>query len=543
MLFLQGVTYYHPNKDLLFQDIHFAVERRSKIALIGNNGAGKSTLLRLMAGELQPSGGRIRAEGKSFYVAQLYDRFNGLTVAGVLGIAEKLKALNEILAGNVTGANLELLDDDWEMEDRCRQAFRAWNLDGLRLDQPMDTLSGGEKTKVFLAGIAICRPDIVLLDEPSNHLDAASRTLLYEYIRSTTDALVVVSHDRTLLNLLPVVCELSKRGIAVYGGNYDLYAEQKRIESDAREQELKGREKELRKAKVTARESLERQQKLDARGKAKQEKAGLPTIAMKTFRNNAEKSTARMQDVHTEKMAALARDLDQLRKELPDPGKMKINFDDSSLHTGKVLITAADINFAYGGKAIWREALTFQIRSGERVAIKGDNGVGKTTLINGILGNLQPANGHIDRAGMSAVYVDQQYSLIDNQLTVLEQVQQDNSGALQDHEIKIRLTRFLFSKEDWDKPCAVLSGGEKMRLILCALTVRHQAPDLIVLDEPTNNLDIQNLGILTAAVNDYQGTILVVSHDAIFLEEIGIGREMVLDMGSDSAADPDMGSD
>ncbi|KAA2240351.1 ABC-F family ATP-binding cassette domain-containing protein [Chitinophaga agrisoli] len=528
MLLLQGVAYTHPNKDLLFSDIQLTVNRQDKIALIGNNGAGKSTLLRIMAGELAPGSGLIKADITPYYVPQLFGQFNGYTVAQALRVADKIQALKEILEGHVTDANMTLLDDDWGIEERCQEAFVHWQLEGVALTQPVSALSGGQKTKVFLAGILIHRPEMVLLDEPSNHLDAASREILYNYIQFTTNTLVVVSHDRTLLNLLTTVYELSKRGVTVYGGNYDFYAEQKLIASDALNQDLKSKEKALRKAKETEREAAERQQKLDARGKKKQEKAGLPTISMNTFRNNAEKSTARMKGVHAEKVDTIWQELNQLRKELPDMDKMKMGFDNSSLHKGKILVTAKEINFGYNDALLWQQPLSFQITSGDRIAIKGRNGAGKTTLIRMILGELQPGAGTLERAAVRSIYIDQDYSLINNQLSVYEQAQQYNSGALQEHEIKTRLNRFLFTKEYWDKPCSALSGGEKMRLMLCVLTIGNQAPDMIIFDEPTNNLDIQNIEILTAAVNEYEGTLLVISHDAYFLKEIGVEEEICL---------------
>ncbi|GAA3920629.1 ATP-binding cassette domain-containing protein [Chitinophaga oryziterrae] len=529
MLILQGITYLHPNRDLLFTDINLSINKQDKIALIGNNGVGKSTLLKILAGNLQPSHGLVKADSTPYYVPQIFGQFNDHSIAQSLRIAGKLNALREILDGNVTDENLTLLDDDWAIEERCKEAFAHWQLNGSDLDQKMGTLSGGQKTKVFLAGIHIHQPDIVLLDEPSNHLDTLSRNMLYDYINSTTNTLVVVSHDRTLLNLLNTVYELSKRGITIYGGNYDFYAEQKMIESDALNQDLKSKEKALRKAKETERESLERQQKLDARGKKKQEKAGLPTISMNTLRNNAEKSTSRLKGVHDEKVTSIADELNQLRKELPDMDKMKMDFDNSALHNGKILITAKDVNIGYDDQLLWKQALSFQIRSGERIVVKGVNGSGKTTLIKMMLGELQPRSGTIERAVVKAIYIDQDYSLIDNTRSVYEQAQQFNSGALQEHEIKIRLNRFLFTKEYWDKPCETLSGGEKMRLILCCLTISNQAPDIIVLDEPTNNLDIQNIEILTAAINQCKGTLLVVSHDEYFLKQIQVNGLIVVE--------------
>ena len=177
---------------------------------------------------------------------------------------------------------------------------------------------------------------------------------------------------------------------------------------------------------------------------------------------------------------------------------------------------------------LWRKTLDFNITSGERIALKGLNGSGKTTLINIVLGKIVPKTGMVHRADHQAVYIDQEYSLIDPQLKVYGQAQQFNHSGLQEHEIKIRLNRFLFTKEYWDKPCSALSGGEKMRLMLCCLTISNRAPDMIILDEPTNNLDIQNMEILTAAINEYSGTLLVVSHDEYFLEQANIARTIDL---------------
>jgi len=522
MLTLQNITYGYPGKDTLFDNINFTIGRQDKAALVGNNGTGKSTILRIMAGILQPASGSVRTETKPYYIPQHYGQFSHMTIAAALGVEERLHALKEILGGNVTEENMSALADDWNIEERCHEALTQWGFKAEDLFCRMDKLSGGEKTKVFLAGIAIHRPQIVLMDEPSNHLDSSSREMLYSYIKTTGNALVIVSHDRTLLNLLSTVYELNRQGITAYGGNYDFYAGQKEIAAQALTEDLKEKEKALRKAKETEREAMERQQKLDARGKKKQEKAGLPTIVMNGLRNNAEKSTARMKDVHAEKTGSIAEELSRLRRELPDKDKMKIGFDDSSLHKGKILVTAKDINFSYNNRQLWNTPLNFVISSGQRIAIKGGNGSGKTTLVRLMLGELKPAEGELQAAAEKVVYIDQDYSLVDNRLNVYGQAQQFNTAHLQEHEVKSRLTHFLFTSGDWDKSTSVLSGGEKMRLLLCCITLSDKAPDMIILDEPTNNLDIQNIEILTAAVKDYKGTLIVISHDAYFLEEVNV---------------------
>lgn len=524
MLYLQSISYIHPDKDLLFENISFSINNSEKIALIGNNGVGKSTLLKIIAGNLQASEGQLKAETKPYYIPQIFGQFNHLTVSQALGIEKKLDALKEILNGNMSAENYALLDDDWAIEDRCNQALEYWQLNNLDLEQKMEFLSGGQKTKVFLAGISIHQPELVLMDEPSNHLDIAGRQLLYDFIQSSKSTMIVVSHDRRLLNLLASIYELSKRGIVVYGGNYDFYAQQKQIENNALSQDIQSKEKALRKAKEKERDIIERQQKLDSRGKKKQTKAGMGKAMMDKMKNDAQNSSAKQKNVHAEKIGGISQGLHELRSSVAEIDKMKFGFDNSALHKGKILLTATNINYGHSSKLLWTENLNLQIISGERIVLKGLNGSGKTTLIKLILGSFEPQTGTIYRADNKAVYIDQDYSLINSSLSIYEQAQEFNTTALQEHEIKIRLNRFLFSRENWDKPCASLSGGERMRLMICCLTISNQSPDMIILDEPTNNLDIQNIEILTAAINEYQGTLLVVSHDESFLEQIKIER-------------------
>jgi ATPase subunit of ABC transporter with duplicated ATPase domains len=528
MLFVETISYKHPNKEVLFARIQLSLQAQEKTALIGNNGAGKSTLLKIISGVLLPTSGNVRTLAPPYLVPQVFGQYNHLTVAEALGVSAKIKALHAILKGDVHADNFAVLNDDWTIEERCAEAFLHWSLSDISLTRPMALLSGGQKVKVFLAGITLFEPRLVLLDEPTNHLDAQTRQLVYDWIQSTNSAVLVVSHDRKLLNLSDSVCELSNRGIKRYGGNYDFYQTQKQAEREALQQDIIHAEKTLRKAKIKERETVERQQKLNARGKGKHEKEGVARIMMNTLRNKAERSTAKLKDVHAEKIGGLTEDLTKLRSTLPGIEQMKFGFEPSQLHQGKVLVEAVDIQFAYPTTILWQQPLSFKLHSGERVALKGANGSGKTTLIQLILGTLQPQQGTLQRALFRSVYIDQEYSLLNPLLSVYEQTQQFNQSGLLEADIKTRLNRFLFTKDFWDKSCASLSGGERLRLLLCCLTITVHAPDLIVLDEPTNNLDLQNLNILTTAINQYAGTLVVVSHDERFLEEVGVNRNISL---------------
>ena len=530
MLNLHHVSYTHPNKDLLFSDINLTIGAHEKVALTGTNGIGKSTLLKIIAGALKPSDGHLDLafKDKPYYIPQMFGQYNHLTVAQALGIDKKLNAFNEILNGNASAQNFELLGEDWTIEERCKDALLHWKLDDLDLNQTMSTLSGGEKTKALLAGIAMHQPDLVLMDEPSNHLDMAGRQLLYAFIKDTKCAVAVVSHDRKLLNLLSTIYELNNHGIKMYSGNYDSYLAQKQIEQNALSHNIHSKERELRKAREKERETMERMQKLDTRGKGKQEKAGVAKIMMNTLRNKAENSTSKIKSAHAEKIGDISKELNDLRINHTDIGKMKVGFDNSGLHKGKKLFLAENINFSYA-IPLWKKDLNLEIISGERIALKGGNGSGKTTLTRIVTGAVEPTRGTVKRSINNSVYVDQEYSLINNKLTVYEQAENYNSSGLEQHDIKMRLNRFLFRQADWNKACGVLSGGERMRLMLCCLTIGNQAPDIIILDEPTNNLDIQNIEILTAAINEYRGTLLIISHDETFLDEINIERTILIE--------------
>ncbi len=514
------LTYTHPDKEALFHDISFSVEKGDKVAIVGNNGVGKSTLLKVIAGESFPSSGEVILSGQPYYVPQHFGQYSRLTIAQALKIDRKLDALHAILAGDASAENFTILDDDWTIEERALGALSLWGLDYVALSQPMESLSGGEKTRVFLSGIAVHDPQIILMDEPTNHLDFAVRDKLYNLIESSGATIVVVSHDRILLSKLSSIYELRKDEIVYYPGNYEFYKEQKEIEINSLQARLEDKEKELRLARKTAREAAERKQKHEVRGKKQNIKKGVGKMAMDTLQDKAEKSASKLKDVHRGKMDSIAGDIAGLQAAIPDLKAMKTDFGESSLHTGKILVSAKDVNYAYGDKPLWNKPLNFTIKSGDRIAIKGNNGSGKTTLLKLVTGKLLPTEGAMVRADFSYVYLDQEYSIIDDRLTVFEQAEQFAHGMC-DYEIKSILNRFLFTHDMWDKQCSRLSGGEKMKLALCCLMLSADTPDMFILDEPTNNIDIQNIGILTATVRDYKGTVVVVSHDGYFVDEIG----------------------
>ena len=539
---IQQISYIHPDKEVLFSDLNFAISKGQKLGLVGNNGCGKSTLLQIIAGQLSPSSGVIVRPDDLYYIPQHFGQYDSLTIAQALRIERKQQALHAILSGDASNENFVILDDDWNIEERSIAALDLWGLGQFTLSYPMNLLSGGEKTRVFLAGMDIHHPSVVLMDEPTNHLDSSGRQRLYDWVEKCHSTLLVVSHDRTLLNLLPEICELEKHQINYYGGNYEFYKEQKTLMQEALQQRIEEKEKALRIARKVARETVERRDKQNVRGEKNNIKKGVPRIVLNALQGKSEKSTSKLNSTHQEKAEKLTGERNQLRSSLSPTATLKTDFNSSSLHTGKILVTAKEINFGYHPNSdssdiqdnndfkqqLWQTPISFQLKSGDRLRIEGANGSGKTTLLKLITGQLQPQKGNLTRMEFTYVYLNQEYSIIDDRNSILEQAYAFNNRNLPEHEIKIILNRYLFPASEWDKSCRKLSGGEKMRLAFCCLMISNNTPDMFILDEPTNNLDIQSIEIITATIKNYTGTVIAISHDDYFIQEIGIEQRILL---------------
>ena len=539
---IQQISYIHPDKEVLFSDLNFAISKGQKLGLVGNNGCGKSTLLQIIAGQLSPSSGVIVRPDDLYYIPQHFGQYDSLTIAQALRIERKQQALHAILSGDASNENFVVLDDDWNIEERSIAALDLWGLGQFTLSYPMNLLSGGEKTRVFLAGMDIHHPSVILMDEPTNHLDSSGRQRLYDWVEKCRSTLLVVSHDRTLLNLLPEICELEKHQINYYGGNYEFYKEQKTLMQEALQQRIEEKEKALRIARKVARETAERRDKQNVRGEKNNIKKGVPRIVLNALQGKSEKSTSKLNSTHQEKAEKLTGERNQLRSSLSPTAILKTDFNSSSLHTGKILVTAKEINFGYHPNSdsndiqdnndfkqqLWQTPISFQLKSGDRLRIEGVNGSGKTTLLKLITGQLQPQEGNLTRMEFTYVYLNQEYSIIDDRNSILEQAYAFNNRNLPEHEIKIILNRYLFPASEWDKSCRKLSGGEKMRLAFCRLMISNNTPDMFILDEPTNNLDIQSIEIITATIKNYTGTVIAISHDDYFIQEIGIEQRILL---------------
>ena len=483
---IQQISYLHPDKEILFSDLNFSISKGQRLGLVGNNGCGKSTLLQIIAGQLSPSNGTVVRPDDIYYIPQHFGQYDSLTIAQALRIDRRQQALHAILAGDASNENFTILNDDWNIEERSMAALDTWGLGEFTLSYPIHLLSGGEKTRVFLAGTAIHNPSVILMDEPTNHLDLSGRQHLYSWVEKCRSTLLVVSHDRTLLNLLPEICELEKHQITYYGGNYEFYKEQKMIMQQALQQRIEEKDKALKLAQKIARETAERRDKQNVRGEKANIKKGVPRIMLNALQSKSEQSTSKLSSIHQEKTEKLTNERNQLRNSLSPVTTLKTDFSSSSLHTGKILVTAQEINFSYQNdwntntdrdtdnypesnqpkNFLWQSPISFQIRSGDRITIEGNNGSGKTTLLKLITGQLQPFTGSLIKTEFTYIYLNQEYSIIDDRKSILEQAYTFNNRNLPEHELKTILNRYLFPVTVWEKPCKKLSGGEKRRLTL-----------------------------------------------------------------------------
>lgn len=524
---ISGLTYHLPTQDTLFSDISLSIATGTKCTLIGNNGTGKSTLLRILAGQLIPSAGNIIGE-VPYLVPQHFGQYNNLSVSEALGIAKKLNALNAITNGDASENNFETLNDDWTIESRIHEAFLYWDISHITPATTMNQLSGGEKTKIFLAGIQIHRSQTILMDEPTNHLDQASRKKLYEFIASSPHTMLIVTHDRELLDQASSLYELSASGLRYFPMSYNEYTELVTNEAINLENKLNDRQKELTKAKREARTAMERQLKRNSRGEKHSLKKGLSRIALGNLAGKSETTTARLKSAHNDKIATLTNELNNLQSTINNQISLNLNLVNSHLPKGKTIVEARNLNISLSNKNLWAQPLNLTIRTGTRLWIKGRNGSGKSTLTKLIANHIAPTTGTISvTENINIIYLDQDYSLISGDLTVYDQLCLFNTSK-EEHELKTLLHHFQFTKESWHKPCQSLSGGEKMKLALCGLILNEQPIDLLMLDEPTNNLDLSSLSILTNAINLYTGTVVIITHDTRFAQNLNPDSEYTI---------------
>ncbi len=513
-----------------------------RTGLIGVNGSGKSTLLRLVAGELRPGSGAVRVRGEVGYLPQAITLGTHRSVSDLLGITAARDALHAIEAGETGEDAFAAVGDDWDVEERARAWLDRLGLAHLGLDDRVERLSGGETILVALAALFLRRPDVMLLDEPTNNLDLDARRRLYDAVASWTGVMVIVSHDRELLGLVDQIADLSGAEVRMYGGNLTAYEELLAAEQAAAERAVTSASANVRREQRDLVDAQVKQARRDRQGRKVADSYSLPRIVAHARKRSAQETAGRSRELHAERLAAARNRLDEAEQAVRDDAEIRVGLPGTAIPAGRTVLTVTGLAGAHWHPASPAEAAPVTlsppatppgvlpeliVRGPERIALVGPNGAGKTTLLRAVAG-LAARPGVSVRLRAVVGYLPQRLDILDDSLTVIDNVRAA-APAASVNEVRASLARFLFRGERADRRAGTLSGGERFRAVLAALLLAQPAPQLLLLDEPTNNLDMASVRQLSQALEDYRGAIVVASHDVPFLRSAGITRWLRLD--------------
>ncbi|PPF80987.1 ABC transporter [Pseudoclavibacter sp. RFBJ3] len=541
-----------------------------RTGLVGRNGSGKSTLLRLLAGELAPTGGAVRADADVAYLPQQLTLDTELPVAALLGVDRKIAALRAIEGGSVDPADYDVLGDDWDIETLAAAELRAIGLDEEMLTRTLGGLSGGEAMLVAIAGLRLGRAPIVLLDEPSNNLDRDARHRLAALVESWRGTLVITSHDEELLEHVDQIAEVRGGELAVTGGGYSAYLLQLEREQAAAAQALRSAESALRSEQRDRREAEVKIASSLRAGKKAQANKRAPKILLNGQKARAQVSAGRLRSQHDARLAGAEAAVELAEGRVRDDASIRIHLPDPDVATSRRLVTLelaaaradparaeptqpgpahadpARPEPARPEPARPEAAGRLVIMGPERIALTGPNGSGKTTLLDAIAASAQSlgVNGSGAAAGGERIetrggawvtastsrvgYLRQRLDGLDDDASVLENVQR-SAPETAAQELRAQLARFLLRGAVVERPVSSLSGGERFRVSLVRLLLATPPAQLLLFDEPTNNLDRESTAQLVDALRDYRGALLVVSHDERFLGRLGVTRRVRLD--------------
>lgn len=511
-----------PSGDAVFNSLDFAAGA-GRTGLIGTNGSGKSTLLKLIAGELAPASGTVRVRGELGYLPQDLALDTEYRVDQILRIRQVRAALHAIERGEANVHNLAVVGENWDAEERALATLDRLGLGHVELDSWIGALSGGELVLLGLAAELLREPAVLLLDEPTNNLDIDARRRLHDAVATWRGAVIVVSHDRGLLELMDDIAELRDGAVRSYGGNLTAYEQAVAVEQEAAERTVRAAESDLKRQR---RELIDAQTKLDRRkryGQKLNDNKREPKVVMGERKRQAQVSAGKHRTMHQEKVRQARTRLDGAEAAVRADDEIRIDLPGTEVPAGRGVLELCHVLLCHGGQ------VNLAVRGAERIVLTGRNGAGKTTLLRTITGALAPDSGTV-RLKVPHRHLPQRLDILDDALTVAENVGQFAPDA-STNAVRAGLARFLFTGESVHRPVATLSGGERFRATLAALLLAEPAPQLLLLDEPTNNLDMASARQLTTALESYRGALIVASHDQPFLRSIGPTRWLRLDGG------------
>ncbi|XTZ14725.1 ribosomal protection-like ABC-F family protein [Micromonospora echinospora] len=525
-----NLSFSWPDDTPVFSDLSFTVPP-GRTGLVAPNGAGKTTLLRLIAGDLTPTGGAVTVDGMLGYLPQDLPLAGDLTVAEVLGVDATLAALRAIEAGDAAEEHFTAVGDDWDVEERSRAELDRLGLGEVTLERRLHTLSGGQVVSLGLAAQLLKRPDVLLLDEPTNNLDVDARHRLYAVLADWPGCLLLVSHDRLLLDRMDRIAELDRGEVHLFGGNFTAYEEAARTAREAAERTVRSAEQEVKREKREMQQARERADRRAGNAARNLGNAGLARIVAGGLKRSAQESAGRARQAHANRVSEAQARLDEASLSLRDEQVLTLELPDTTVPAGRTVVTAERLQLHHGGRPVFADdGVDLTIRGPERIALTGPNGAGKSTLLRLLHGDLEPDAGQVRRAEGRVAYLSQRLDLLDPDRTVAENFTAYAPDRPEAERMNL-LARFLFRGVRAHLPVGALSGGERLRATLACVLYAQPAPHLLLLDEPTNNLDLVSVGQLESALTAYRGASVVVSHDERFLADIGVQRWLRLDGG------------
>lgn len=527
LLTLEGVSWQAPDGNLLFSQIHENFDARHT-GLVGRNGVGKSVLARILSGELQPSAGRCLRNGSVGHLAQQVSPLPRQTVAGLAGVGPLLEALQRIEQGSTSQADFDTVGDRWQLCEELRQQLQ---LAGLAADINPQTLaaelSGGQRMRVALAGAFLSPVDLLILDEPSNHLDRDSRHQLRQQLQRWPGGLLVISHDRELLGQMQRIVELSPQGLRSYGGDYRFYAQARAQEKQQASALLQQRKHQRQRGEALLHEQQQQLQRRTARADRQAAHANQAPILLGLQKSSSQNSTGKLRLQQQARREALTTQVKEAAAQVLDDAPVLLLPPEAQTDAPQkiAMLESVLLPFVDGP----RQKVELSLQRGERLSVEGPNGSGKSTLLKVLAGRLTPLQGQVQRA-VPCAWLDQQLADLCPQRSTLEQLQALNPSSDQG-TLRTRLALMGLDAVRALLPTALLSGGERLKAALaCALHADPPA-QLLLLDEPGNHLDLESLAALENMLRQYRGTLVVISHDASFLGNIGI--TMRLQAGAD----------
>ncbi len=519
-LALEGVSCVLPNGQLLFSDLTERFDQR-RTALVGRNGCGKTVLARMLAGKIAPTQGQVVRSGnvqRVHYLAQHITPDTGATVADLAGVRGTLDALARIAAGSTSPADFDVVGDDWDMTQGLRSALDAHGLQHADADTLVSSLSGGEAMRVALLGAQLSGADFLILDEPSNHLDQAARQALADWLQQWTGGLLVISHDRQLLAGMERIVELSPLGLRSYGGNYAFYAQAKAQEQQSAMADLDRAKQDRRRAAQTMRDQRERQEKRQTRAAKGAKQANQAKILLDRQKERSDQSMGKLHRQQADAQAALSQRVRDAAAQVAEDVHIHLHAPASTGIAQRVVaeLDQVQLPWVHTGAG----PINLQITGLQRVGLLGPNGCGKSTLLKVIAGRLAPEAG-MCKVTPQIAYLDQALDSLNGQTSALQQLQAVNH-SLSEGELRMRLAQLGLAAEQAVAPSGTLSGGERLKAALTCVLYADAPPQLLLLDEPSNHLDLPSLQALEQLLIRYQGALVVVSHDTVFLQALDL---------------------